>query len=208
MYSQKRIKKIHKAIDKNKTVYQISKHYGWDIKKVQDVYDKYLYERIANSPRVIIAKSIAELEKSIKKALGKYNSTRHSQDAFAVTSLMSEMRSAMSDLQSLLDINTLASQFVEEVLQKSITYSVKAFVEEVNGVRGELNNTLDPVNFRMVNNALLSCMELLKGKLNPLYLESLERMEKLFSIKLDEQKKLVLIPRKEKKLGILKTGTN
>lgn len=206
---QKQINKIYRHLDRGKSARVIAKHYNWPIKEVEAVFEQYLYEQIANSPRVKLAKMIHELSEVSKKSLSKYKKTAHSQDAFAVTNVMSEIRAAMEDLQNMLDVNELADQFIEQVLQGMLVNIIKMFINELNGIRGELQNLLEPTSFRTVNNALLDCLDIARKKINPLYIESLENMEKTFNIRLEDRKKQLLSVKKEKtKLRVLKTGTD
>jgi len=143
---------------------------------------------------------IQELADAGKGALGKYKKSKHSQDAFAVTSIMGELRASMTTLAEMMDVNTLAGQFVEEVVQWLIMHTIQVYVKELNGIRGELENVLDGAAQRRVNDALLDCMEAVKGKMNPIYLETLERMEKSFKIRLDNQKDEILATASKPKL--------
>jgi len=208
-FTPKEVKKIYKHLSRRKTPREIAKHYGWSTEAVQEVFDQFLYEQIANSPRIILSKMIHELMEASGKSLKKYKRSEHSQDAFAVTSLMNEIRAAMVDLQKMLDVNELADQFIDQVLQGVIVNIIKMFTNELNGIRGELQNLLDPNTFRTVNDSLLDCLDIIKGKINPMYVEMLEEMEKTFNIRLDDRKNELLNVKSTKpKLRVLKTGTD
>lgn len=202
----KRIRKIRKAIDKGRSVQRIAQHYGYPEKSVQEAYDQYLLEQIANSPRVRLAKMITALEATARKALDKYNLSRHSQDAFAVTSITNEIRSTVTELQKMVDVSVLTDQFIDDVMKKLIIAMIKMFVTEVNGIRAELANRLDAGTNRTVNEALLECMDVLKRKVNPIYLEALEGIEKSLNVDLTDRKKELLMISRQKEIEN-KTGT-
>jgi len=203
----KEIKIIRKLFDKGRSIRKVSANLGIDLKIIRLLYKEYKYEQIAKNPRTILAKKIFQIQKAADKAIKNYNTNTRPEYAYAISSLNGELRAALQDIKSMVDIESLARQFLDQVHYASIIEMIQIFISELGSARDEMRNQLSKHEATAANEILKDLISDMKAKITDVQASAIQRTESVFSLDLQDKLDEVLIlpesKRKKKKNTIV-----